>query len=163
MNVTSSTSMRRKALPQMNKAELLDICQTLGIEVEKGDTNKVLVDRIQDSGLYQSTIEKTGAATKVVDGKRVHPQLGEYVDVIVHARDPKEGSIFASIGLYTVEFQPEEKISLPIGMVKFLKKDCSTIEHYYDRNAISENGNAGAHLSRRVPKYIVEIVDDRLD
>jgi len=163
MNVASSTSMNRKALSQMNKAELTEICNTLGVEFGKKDTNNVLVERIQESGLYKTVVEKSGASTKVVGGKRVHKLLGEYMDVIVHARDPKEGSIFASIGLYTVEFQPEEKISLPIGMIKFLKHSCTTHEHYFDKNAISENGNTGVHMTREVPKYIVELVDNRLD
>jgi len=162
MAVTGSTSMNRKALTQMNKAELTEICSNLEIEFGKKDTNSILVEKIQESGLYQTVIEKSGARSRVIDGKRVHPQLGEYMDVVVHARDPKEGSIFASINLYTVEFQPEEKISLPIGMIKYLKTNCTTVEHYYDANAISEMGSVGVHKTREVPKYIIELTDDRL-
>jgi len=146
----------------MNKAELKGLCDMLDVEYNRDDTNSVLVEKIQESGKYNAVHEKTGAKIEIKDGKKTHPTLGEYLDVVVHARDPKEGSIFASIGLYTVEFQPEEKISLPKKMIKFLKQ-AYTIEHYFDPQAITENGNVGAHLSREVPRYIVELADSRLD
>ena len=160
MNVASTSSMKRKTLQAMTKAELRNICDTLDIEYEKGDTNATLIERIKESGKYNPTTER-GVRGVVVDktsGKRVHPQLGEYKRVIVHARDPKEGSIFASINLYTVEFQPGEEIELPEKMIQFLKK-ASKIEHYYDPNQISENGNVGVHTYREVPRYIIETVD----
>ena len=160
MNVATSTSMKRKSLQQMTKAELKGICDALEIPYENTDTNAVLVQRIEESGKYNPVVEKTGASgVRVKDGKRVHPQLGEYKKVIVHSRNPKEGSIFASINLYTVEFQPGEKIELPKKMIEFLKK-ASYIEHYYDPQAISENGNLGCHMTREVPRYIIEYVDE---
>jgi len=159
MNVASSTSMKRKALPQMNKAELKQLCEALEIPYEPSDTNAVLVQRIEESGKYNPVAERGATSTVLQNGKRVHKQLGEYKKVIVHARDPKEGSIFASINLYTVEFQPGEKIELPEKMIEFLKK-ASYIEHYYDPNALTENGNLGAHLTREVPRYIIEYVED---
>jgi ribosomal protein S16 len=158
MNVASSTSMKRKALPEMNKAELKQLCDALEIEYEPKDTNAVLVQRIEESGKYNPVAERGATGVELKDGKRVHKQLGEYRKVIVHARNPKEGSIFASINLYTVEFQPGEKIELPQKMIDFLKR-ASYIEHYYDPNALTENGNLGAHLTREVPRYIVEYVD----
>lgn len=161
-NVVSSTSMKRKALPQMNKAELKEMCRALEISFEPSDTNATLVSRIEESGKYNPTVEKGVSNVKVENGIRIHPSLGKYRKVIVHTRDPKEGSIFASINLYTVEFQPEEKIELPIGMIKFLKQ-AHYLEHYYDPQAISENGNIGAHLTRKVPRYIVERVDEEDD
>ncbi len=158
---TTSTNMKRKPLKFFNKAELHELCDALGIEYDKKDTNKTLVDRIEESGLYDPKTERPGATVQVdkETGKRIHPQLGEYKTCIVHSRDPKEGSIFASINLYTVEFQPGEKISLPVGMIEHLR-NASKIEHYYDPHAISENGNVGAHMSREVRRYIVEIVED---
>jgi ribosomal protein S16 len=153
--------MKRKPLKFFNKKELHELCDALGIDYEKGDTNAVLVAKIEESGKYDPKTEKPGAPVQVdkESGKRIHPQLGEYKSCIVHSRDPKEGSIFASINLYTVEFQPGEKISLPVKMIEHLRK-ASKIEHYYDPHAISENGNIGAHMSREVPRYIVEIVED---
>jgi hypothetical protein len=166
MNVATSTSMKRKSLPQMNKSELKQLCQALEIEFDPKDTNAVLVQRIEESGKYQAVAERGASGVKVIEEngkkKRIHPQLGEYKKVIVHAKNPKEGSIFASINLYTVEFQPGEKIELPVEMIKFLKK-ASYIEHYYDANAVTENGNLGAHLTREVPRYIIEVVDESLE
>ena len=158
MNVASTSSMKRKTLQAMTKAELKNICDTLDIEYEKGDTNATLVERIRESGKYQAVNERGASGVEVVEGKRIHPTLGEYKRVIVHARDPKEGSVFASINLYTVEFQPGEEIELPEKMIAFLKK-ASKIEHYFDRNLISENGNPGVHTYREVPRYIIETVD----
>jgi len=161
MSATGTTTMSRKPLTKLNKAELTEICNGLEIDYEKGDTNVVLVGRIEESGKYKS-VKETHAPSTYEDGKRFHPQLGEYIEVIVHQRDPKAGSIFASINLYTVEFQPEEKIPLPKGMIRHLRK-CSSIEHYFDPNAMSENGNMGMHKTREVPKFIVEVVSDMID
>jgi hypothetical protein len=166
MNVATSTSMKRKSLPQMNKKELKDLCDALEIAYEPNDTNAVLVQRIEESGKYNPVAERGASGVKVVEEggkkKRIHPQFGEYKKVIVHTRDPKEGSIFCSINLYTVEFQPGEKIELPIKVIKFLKQ-AHYLEHYYDPNALTEFGNLGAHKTREVPRYIVEVVDEDLE
>ena len=158
MNVAGTGTMKRKTLQAMNKTELKNICDTLEIEYETSDTNAVLVQRIQESGKYQAVNERGTSGVEVKDGKRIHPQLGEYKKVIVHSKDPKEGSIFASINLYTVEFQPGEEIELPVKMINFLRK-ASYIEHYFDKTRLSENGNPGVHTYREVPRYIVERVD----
>ena len=151
--------MGRKPLVKMTKAELIELCNRLEIDYEKSDTNAMFMDRINESGKYISTKESGTAVAHVKDGVKTHRQLGEYRKVIVHQRDPKAGSIFASINLYTVEFQPEEEIELPIGMIKHLRK-CATLEHYFDPTAMTDNGNVGAHLTREVPKFIVEVISD---
>ena len=153
--------MTRKALSDMNKGELNEIITALKITSSDDDTNAILVQRIQESGKYKPTKEtgvgKIKANTK---GERVHPILGKYYEVIVHPTGAtnQNTSIFVSIGLYTAEFQPREKVSLPAKVIKFLKEP-GRPEHYYDANAMTENGNVGAHMTRYVPKYIVEKVD----
>ena len=91
--------------------------------------------------------------------RKPHPTLGEYVKVIVYptALAQKNTSIFASIGLYTAEFQPETEVELPKGIVTFLK-EATVEEHYFDQNGISANGNKGVHTSRAARKFIVETV-----
>ena len=155
-------NMMRKSLPDMNKGELMEILATLKIESETTDTNAVLVQRIQESGKYNTTKETgTGKIQANTKGERIHPILGKYYDVIVHPTGATNAntSIFVSIGLYTAEFQPREKVSLPAKVIKFLKEP-GRPEHYYDANIVSENGNIGAHMTRYVPRYIVEQAND---
>ncbi len=142
----------------MNKGELTEIVKALQIEFKADDTNAVLVQRIQESGKYKTTKE-TGAGKIHANakGERMHPVLGKYYDVVVHPTGATNAntSIFVSIGLYTAEFQPREVVSLPAKVIKFLKEP-GRPEHYYDPNVVSENGNIGAHMTRYVPRYIVE-------
>ncbi len=146
----------------MNKGELTEILTALKIKFEDTDTNTVMVQRIQESGKYNPTKETgTGKIQANAKGDRVHPVLGKYYDVIVHPTGATNAntSIFVSIGLYTAEFQPREKVSLPAKVIKFLKEP-GRPEHYYDPSVISENGNVGAHMTRYVPRYIVEQAGD---
>ena len=146
----------------MNKGELTEILKALQIDFKIDDTNAELVQRIQESGKYNPTKETgTGAIQANKKGERVHPILGKYYDVIVHPTGATNAntSIFVSIGLYTAEFQPREKVSLPAKVIKFLKEP-GRPEHYYDPHVISENGNVGAHMTRYVPRYIVEQAHD---
>ena len=148
----------------MNKGELKEILIALQIDYEDTDTNAVMVQRIQESGKYNPTKETgTGKIKANEKGERIHPTLGKYYDVIVHPTGATNAntSIFVSIGLYTAEFQPREKVSLPAKVVKFLKQP-GRPEHYYDPRVVSENGNVGAHMTRYVPKYIVELAEDNL-
>ena len=154
--------MTRKALVDMNTGELKEILNTLQIKFENTDTNAVMVQRVQESGKYNPTKESgTGKIQANKKGERIHPVLGKYYDVIVHPTGATNAntSIFVSIGLYTAEFQPRERVSLPAKVIKFLKEP-GRPEHYYDANIVSENGNIGAHMTRYVPRYIVERADD---
>ena len=157
--------MTRKALPDMNKGELKEILTALQVEFKDDDTNAVMVQRIQESGRYNPTKETGVGKIKANEkGERIHPILGKYYDVIVHPTGQTNAntSIFVSIGLYTAEFQPREKVSLPAKVIQFLKKN-GRPEHYYDPRVISENGNVGAHMTRYIPKYIVEKADDNIE
>lgn len=148
----------------MNAGELKEMLKALEIPFEATDTNAIMVQRIQESGKYKPTKE-TGAGKLMVDkkGRRTHPVLGPYRDVIVHptTANNMKTSIFVSINFYTAEFQPREKVSLPTEVIRLLKSP-SVPEHYFDATAISENGNVGAHKTRYVPKYIVELAEDNL-
>ena len=159
---TGLSSMTRKSLPDMNKGELTEMLKTLQIDYEQTDTNAIMVQRIQESGKYEPVKESgVGKIQANEKGKRIHPKLGEYRRVIVHpiGVTNQNTSIFVSINLYTAEFQPREKIWLPTEVIRFLKSP-RIPEHYFDKNVISENGNRGTHMTRYVPKYIVELAED---
>jgi hypothetical protein len=152
--------MKQKPLNGMNKSELKDIFDALELDYEKGMTNAEMVKAIENSGKYKAT--KESHAPMRIDsktGRRVHPQLGEYKKVRVQARDPKDTNLFFSIGLYTVEFRAGDTVELPKAMIKFIKS-CYTLEPYFDKNGISENGNIGVHTTREVPLYFVEDAED---
>ena len=150
--------LQKKSLPDMNGGELKEIMKALHIDFQLEDTNAVMVQRIQESGKYKPTKESgVGKIKANAKGERIHPKLGKYYDVIVHpvGITNQKTSIFVSIGLYTAEFQPREQVSLPAKIIQLLK--APTIpEHYFDKNAISEQGNVGKHCTRYIPKYVVE-------
>ena len=153
--------LRQKALQDMNKGQLREVLDALKIDYKDDDTNAVMVQRIEESGKYKASKETGTSGIKANEkGERVHPTLGKYYDVIIHPTAPQDQntSIFVSINFYTAEFQPREKVSLPEKVIRFLKEP-RIAEHYYDKNAITENGNIGAHMTRYVPKYIVEKAD----
>lgn len=150
----------------MSKAELQEICKTLDVDFLDTDTIKVLEEKIVQSGKYVTKVETTGGlvTTDKKTGVRTHKTLGKYINVRVHPTEShnKQTSIFCSINLFTVEFHPNEIVSLPLEVVKYLK-GLGTVEYYYDANKITENGNKGAHMTRQVPRYVVEVVDDSLE
>lgn len=155
----------KKPLGLMNKAELQAILNDIKVEYLETDTNKTLEQRIVESGRYATSKENTGGVVSTTkEGKRVHKTLGEYIKVRVHPTEVqnKSTSIFCSINLFTVEFHPNEIVSLPKEVVKFLK-GLGTVEHYYDPNFITENGNKGAHRTRQIAKYVVEVIDESLE
>lgn len=160
----ATTDMTKKPLGAMNKEELQTVCKDLEVEFLETDTNKTLEEKILESGLYATKKENSGGKVTVKDGKRVHKTLGEYIKVRVHptAVQNQKTSIFCSINLFTVEFHPNEIVTIPKEIAKYLK-GLGEVEYYYDANVITENGNKGAHMTRLVPKYIVEVVDESLE
>ena len=155
---TQTISNGRKSLKQMNKAELTEILDALELDYEKKTTNEAMIEIISKSGKYKNVTESSGGAT-MKDGVKMHRVLGPYKDVIVNARDPKETQLFFSIGIYTYEFRGGEVVSLPDAMIKFIKT-CSTAEHVFDPQLITENGNVGGMVTKQVKNYFVESVDD---
>ena len=161
MAVTSTSSIRGpKPLSQMNKKELKEILDALELEYDSQATNAELVDIIRKSGKYNLVKESHGGA--VVDkktGRKVHKALGPYKRVIVNSRDPKEQQLFFSINVWTYEFRAGEEVELPEKMIEFIKS-CYKLEHVYNPNKITENGNVGGHETKKVQLYFVETVDD---
>lgn len=159
MAVTTSGTMRPKGLSQMDKNDLIELCEKLEITMGDNDTKAILIDRIKESGKFISTGIETGGGQSVKDGKRIHKLLGEYKKCIVHPTEHSQQntSIFCSIGLYTVEFQPRIEVNLPAVIIQHLR-EASIAQHVYDKHKISENGQLGAHVTRQVPKYIVEVL-----
>jgi hypothetical protein len=158
MVVSTKTIDGRKPLRQMNKAELFELADALGIDYKKDDTNKALVEKIEKSGKF-NPVKESHSTYKVEDGKRVHKKLGPYKKVIVNSRNPKEVQLFFSIGVFTFEFRAGEVVELPQKMIDFIKS-CYEIEHVYDPNLVTPMGNVGGHTTKKVQKYFVETVDD---
>jgi len=158
--VTSTTTMGENSLVTKSIEDLRIIASQFGAEIKENATAEDLITAIELTNKYNPINEGNSTPSVVVEGKRVHPVHGEYRSVILHptAGNEQNTSIFLSVNNYTVEVQPRTKVSLPKGIIKFAKQS-TRIEHYFDRNAVSENGNVGAHLSREVPNYIVEIAD----
>ena len=102
--------------------------------------------------------KKEKVETPVVE-KKTHKVFGDYKKCIVHPTEHSQQntSIFCSINLYTVEFQPRTEVELPEKIIEFLKSS-STAQHVFDKEAVSDNGQVGAHVTKQVPKYIVEVL-----
>jgi len=102
--------------------------------------------------------EIKGEATSL-SNVRKHKTLGEYRRIIVHltAYAQQNTNVFASIGLYTAEFKPGIEIDLPEAIITLIK-NATAANHYFDKDAISENGNKGAHMTGQKRKYVVEMV-----
>ena len=160
---TTSKSMRITPLVEKDLEELEKICSNLEIEIETGDIESDLIDKINKSEKYQNTTESqvNGVGTDE-NGVRTHPKFGKYVKVIVNHRLTHNigAGIFVSINLYTNEFAAGDEVEIPIQIARHLKYNCTHQEHYYDKTAKSANGQMGAHLTKAVPKYTVEMVSD---
>ena len=145
----------------MEQGELRGIAKSLEIQCQKNDTNAVLIQRINESGKYDNVSTGSSVKGEVKNGVKMHPDFGKYYDVIIRPIKPEDQgtSVFVSINSYTADFQPNQKVSLPAGIIKFLKS-AIVAEHYFDKSYISENGNVGAHRTRYVPKYIIQKADD---
>lgn len=165
MNVTGTGSIGGVQVPlnQRDVGELIAIANGLKIDITGKETVGDIALAIQKSGKWNPVVESKGATT-VKNGKRVHKQLGEYKRVRVN---PVVGwlqntSIFVSINAYTVEFQPNEIVELPFEVIRFLKKEAKYAKHVWNPHAISENGNQGAHETKMLPKYQIELITDEL-
>ena len=156
---TQTISNGRKSLKQMNKAELTEILDALELDYSKKNTNEQMISIIEKSGKYKNVTEQSGSSVVSKDGVKMHKVLGPYRNVIVNARDPKETQLFFSIGIYTFEFRAGEVVSLPLAMIKFIKT-CSSAEHVYDPQLITENGNIGGMVTKQAANYFVSNEDD---
>jgi len=158
--VTGLNNLQSSGLEGKSIEDLRIMAAQFGAAYESNATAEQLIEAITATDKYNPITESGGVPSAVVEGKKVHPIHGEYVSVILHptAGNEQNTSIFLSVNNYTVEVQPRTKVMLPKGIVKFAKS-AKRIEHYFDRNAMSDNGNVGAHLSREVPLYIVEAGD----
>ena len=154
-----------KPISKMNKEELDLIIKGLDIKVPENATNPMKMDAIRESGKWVAgdTAETGGGVSfgknKNGDKVRMHKTLGEYKKCIIHPTEASQQntSVFASIGLYTVEFQPRTEVQLPEKMINFLKES-TAVQHVYDASAQNSRGGLGAHVAKQVPKYIVEVL-----
>ena len=123
---------------------------------ENKQMNPVINPQVNNFDKVKTTIK--GEATSLNNVRR-HKTLGEFRKVIVHptVHAQQNTNVFASIGLYTAEFKPGIEVELPQDIITLIK-DATAASHYFDKDAISENGNRGAHLTGQVKKYIVEMV-----
>ena len=157
MATTTANIGNNGKLQDKDLTELRQIASALSVDYEIETTAEELVKKINASGKFNPIAEKNGG-TEDKDGKKVHPVFGEYIQVTVHPQNPmeRETSIFVSVNSYVAEFQPDTAVWLPKQIVKFLK-DSTYAKHVYDKNIVSDNGNVGAHVTKQVRSYIVEV------
>lgn len=141
----SKEENKAQKLEEMGREQVEAIATKLGISFTEETTQDELCVAIRAS---KNKIDKTA---------RCHPVFGEYSKVIVYPTEDaqKKTSIFVSINLSTFEFQPETEVELPKCVIDFIKS-ATFIKHEYDAEAVSENGNIGAHVAKHVRKYVVE-------
>ena len=133
-----------------------------------------LEEELEEAGIFPSEDAKKPDLVELVTElrgkekhkrKKFHKIHGEYIEVIVRPVLPLDQGvdIFASVNGYTTQFPPNVPRSIPKGIAKFLKTECTVAQHYFDREQVSEvSGKAGVHTSRQVPKYVVEVVSEIL-
>ncbi|MCH9712831.1 MAG: hypothetical protein K0U20_09430 [Proteobacteria bacterium] len=150
-----------KNLKDLSLTELRELLDEKEVSYTKQAKQAGLIKLIMESGKFD-TPRKDGGLEK--DGKLVHPIHGEYIRCIVHpqALHNQNGSIYVGINKYNVQFEPRTPIKLPKGVIKFLK-NATEAEHVFDANAISDNGNMGAHITVQKPKFVVEVLLDDED
>lgn len=146
-------------IDNMKVAELRDLLDSKGIPYKAQHREAGLIKIIRGCGLFD--VERKDGGKKDENGKLIHPVHGEYVRCIVHPQGKynQSGAIYVGINKYSATFNPRVPVKLPKGVIKFLR-GASDAKHEFDKTAISENGNVGAHVTVQVPKYVVEILLD---
>jgi len=156
-NVTGLNSMKQIKLEDMNKDQLMEFIDAFEIEgFTKRNGEASMIEAILASGKYTGGLVESGNQSKVKDGVRTHPTLGEYKKCKVHALDGNE-DIFVSIGIYTAEFNSGVEVTLPEKVFDFLKT-AGHGKHYFDPTSVSPNGTLGEHKHKIVPNYIIEYI-----
>lgn len=138
-------------LQDMSKQQLRDMLDEKEIAYGAQAKEAGLIKLIMGSSAFNTGPDKT----------KKHPVFGEYINCIVHpqAKYNQEGSIYVGINSYSVNINPRVPVKLPKGVIKFLK-EATDAKHIFNKSAVSENGNVGAHETVQVPKYVVEILLD---
>ena len=157
MNVTSTQNIDAGAgLEGKSLEELQQMAIVHKLQITPDTKREQLIKMITEKTHF-NPVNESGSKGSIVDGKKVHPVFGEYIDVIVHPQEDnkRNTSIFVSVNNYVAEFSPRQRVSLPTKIVKFLKESTFAV-HVYDPNIISENGNQGAHITKQERSYIVE-------
>ena len=139
-------NISKESIDRLNLEQAVSLCKQNGIAFDANATLEVMKNIISGE-------------SKLVNKVKKYKHLGEYKKCIVHLTKhaQQNTSIFVSINISTFEFNPEKEIKLPIKVIEFLKQ-ATGVEHYFDKNAISDNGNKGMHKTREVKKYIVELI-----
>jgi len=153
--------MNLKDLKALPLEKLISMARKEKIETKPDDTADRIAFLLNDhfAKVDMELEKKAKGGDTSVENVRKHKTLGEFKKCIVHlTRHAQANSmVFASIGLYTVEFRPEVEVELPTAIIEFLK-GASVPEHVFDADAQSEQGNRGAHVTREAKKYIVEVL-----
>ena len=109
----------------------------------------------------KATVSNPDIEKKQDEQKKDHPVFGKWKKVIVHPVNAmnKNQDIFVSVNSFGRQFKPGKEVSLPQGIIDFLKSS-GDVEHYFDKEAVSElSGKRGLHTSRIVKQYMVETVE----
>ena len=109
----------------------------------------------------KKTVSNPDIQKKQDEKRKDHPLFGAWKKVIVHPVNSmnKNQDIFVSVNSFGRQFKPGKEVTLPQGIIDFLKLS-GDVEHYYDKEAVSElSGKRGVHTSRIVKQYMVETVE----
>ena len=142
--------------PQLNK-----LAKKLGITSLAGKNEDLIERMVTKSKSVRCTWDNDGdlvapKSVEVVNGKRTHPVMGEYKEVIIRARKEDIVDEQFNNGHYAARIIMGEPVKLPEGFIKFITTACVSIDHYYDENKINpETGQLGLHTSRSIPEFYV--------
>jgi len=141
------SDMKHTPLEERSKDELMELIEALDIEgFNKRNSVEALVEAIKANENYVVGTKKAK--------QRVHPQLGKYHRVEVHALDGIT-DIYVGIGIYSADIISGQPVELPKKAIEFLEKS-GVSNHYYDEKAITVNGNVGEHKHEIKPNYIIK-------
>ena len=152
----------KQNLKDLSVQELRDMLIEKDVDFSAQAKQAGLIKTIMECGKFD--VPRKDGGKRNEDGKLVHPVHGEYVNCIVHPQSKynQNGAIYVGINKYNVMINPRTPIKLPKGVIKFLKSSTEA-HHVFDKMAVSENGNVGAHITVHKPKYVVEILLDDED
>ncbi len=149
-------------LKDIKRPELNRLAKKIGINDLRGKNADFIQRMIDVSETKECEYDDTGeliSLDKVIDNKRIHPVLGEYVKCIVNARDNELREEFFANSHYSCRIRMGDEIMIPMGMMKFINSSCHTLEHYYDDKKFNpETGKYGVHSQRKVQDFYASIV-----
>jgi len=152
----------KQELQDLKRPEINRLAKKIGINNLRGK-NTDMIDRMIDvCETKECEYDDMGeiiAIDKIVQNTRTHPVLGEYVKIVVNARDNELREEFFANSHYSCRIRMGDEVMIPIGMMKFINNSCHTLEHYYDDKKYNpETGKYGVHTERKTQDFYASLV-----